>query len=392
MSLSQRVQKVKPSPTLAVFAKAAELRRAGKDIISLGVGEPDFDTPDHIKQAAIVALQNGATKYTPVDGIPELKQAICDKLKRDNALQYESGQVLVSCGAKHTLYNIMQAVLDPGDEVIIPAPYWVSYPDMVLLADAKPVIVTADIENKLKITADELAAAITDNTKMIILNSPSNPTGIAYTASELQALADVVKQHPNILVVSDDIYEPMYWNAEPFSNILMCAPDLYERTIVVNGVSKSYAMTGWRIGYAAGPANIIDAMKKIQSQSTSCPAAVSQAAAVAALNGDQHCVIEMRDAFKVRHDKVVAVLNDMAGVRCVPADGTFYCFPSIEQAIAKLDGINNDIEFAKQLLEKTGVALVPGSAFGKPGYFRLSFATDMSELEDALNRIGNFLV
>lgn len=386
-SLSARVQQVKPSPTLAVSARAAALKAEGKDIIGLGTGEPDFDTPDHIKQAAIEAIQAGFTKYTPVDGTPELKQAIINKLERENQLSYQANQILVSTGAKQAIYNLMQALLNPGDEVVIPAPYWVSYPDMALLAEAKPVIVTAGIEQKFKITPGQLDAVMTDKTRLVILNSPSNPTGVAYTKAELAALGAVLKNYPNAIVATDDIYEHIIWADEAFCNVLNACPELYDRTIVFNGVSKAFAMTGWRIGYAAGPADLIAAMKKIQSQSTSNPASISQKASVAALNGSMEPVKAMLTAFKERHDMVYARLSAMEGVSVAPADGTFYIFPNVQKIIDRLDGINNDVEFAEYLLNEVGVALVPGSAFGAEGCIRISFATSMEVLEDALNRI-----
>lgn len=389
--LSRRVQRVKPSPTLAVSTRARELRAAGKDVIGLGAGEPDFDTPDHIKKAAIDAINSGFTKYTAVDGTPELKQAIIDKFQRDNNLSYELAQILVSCGGKQSFYNMAQALLDTGDEVIIPAPYWVSYPDMVLLADGKPVIVSAGIDQGFKISAEQLSAVITKKTRLFVINSPSNPTGACYTRSELEALGDVLRKHPQVLIATDDMYEHILWTPEPFANIAMVCPDLKDRTIVLNGVSKVYAMTGWRIGYAAGPQKLIAAMKKIQSQSTSNPTSISQAAATAALVGDQACIKPMLDAFKKRHDFVVERLNQIKGVRCRPSEGTFYAFPTMEETIAGLDGINNDIEFAEMILNDAGIAMVPGSAFGAEGYMRLSYATDMETLTDALDRLQKLL-
>jgi aspartate aminotransferase len=388
--LSSRVQRVKPSPTLAVTARAKALREAGQDIIGLGAGEPDFDTPDHIKAAAIAAINAGDTKYTAVDGTPALKQAIIDKFQRDNDLSYSAEQILVSVGGKQSFFNLAQALLDAGDEVIIPAPYWVSYPDMVLLADGVPVIIDAGIEQHFKITPEQLEAAITDRTRLLVINSPSNPTGVAYSRAELEALGDVLRRHPQVLVATDDMYEHIIWNDEPFCNIVNACPDLYERTIVLNGVSKAYSMTGWRIGYAGGPAKLIGAMKKIQSQSTSNPVSISQAAALAALQGDQDCVAEMLTAFKQRHDYLVAALNDMPGVSCLPGDGTFYAFPDMREAMHAL-GINDDIEFAEKLLTEAGVALVPGSAFGAPGYMRLSFATGLDVLKSAVSRISDWL-
>ncbi len=389
--LSNRVQRVKPSPTLAVSARAAELKAAGNDIIGLGVGEPDFDTPENIKQAAIKAIQAGETRYTAVDGTPALKQAIIAKFKRDNGLDYDANQILVSSGGKQSFYNLCQAMLNDGDEVIIPAPYWVSYPDMVLLADATPVIVECDQDHDFKLSADQLEASITANTRLVVLNSPSNPTGVAYEKADLLALGDVLRKHPHVMIASDDMYEHILWSDEPFSNIATVCPDLYDRTFVLNGVSKAYAMTGWRIGYAAGPADVIKAMKKIQSQSTSNPSSVSQAAAVEALNGDQSCIQTMLKAFKERHDIVQKLLDAVPGFRCLAADGAFYLFPNVQAAIDGLDGIDDDIAFTEYLLNETGVALVPGSAFGSPGHIRVSYATSLEILEDAISRINKAL-
>ncbi len=387
ITLSNRVKAVKPSPTLAITARAAAMRAAGKDIIGLGAGEPDFDTPDHIKAAAIEALNKGFTKYTAVDGIPSLKKAIAQKFKKDNGLDYELKQILVSCGGKQSFYNLAQALLNTGDEVIIPAPYWVSYPDMVLLADAVPVIIEAGQSQNFKITPAQLRAAITDKTRLFVINSPSNPTGAAYSLDELKALGDVLQDYPGVLIATDDMYEHILWNKGEFVNILNARPDFYPRTIVLNGVSKAYSMTGWRIGYAAGPADLIDAMCIIQSQSTSNPTSISQVAAEAAINGDQGCIDTMMVEFKKRHDFVVAELNSIAGIECLPTDGTFYVFPNVEKLLQKLDGITDDLQFAEYLIEKAGVALVPGSAFGCPGHIRISIATSMSNLENALKRL-----
>lgn len=388
IKLSSRVQRVKPSPTLAVTALAAQLRAEGRDIIGLGAGEPDFDTPEHIKQAAIEAIRAGQTKYTAVDGTPALKDAIIRKFQRDNGLAYAPDQILVSCGGKQSFFNLAMALLDPGDEVIIPAPYWVSYPDMVLLADGKPVILQAGQDQGFKLTPEQLEAAITPKTRLLVLNSPSNPTGVAYSREEFVALGEVLRRHPDILIATDDMYEHILFGGEAFVNIVMACPDLYERTIVLNGVSKAYSMTGWRIGYAGGPKALIGAMKKIQSQSTSNPTSISQAASVAALDGDQACVGEMLTAFEQRHRFVVDSLNAIDGIECLPSDGTFYSFPNVEGVIARMDGISNDTELAQLLLEKVGVALVPGSAFGTEGHLRLSFATSMENLEKALARIA----
>ncbi len=390
IQLSHRVQSVKPSPTLAVTARAKELRAQGKNIIGLGAGEPDFDTPEHIKEAAIRAIRDGFTKYTAVDGTPELKTAIIDKFQRDNGLSYTPNQVLVSCGGKQSFFNLAQALLNPGDEVIIPAPYWVSYPDMVLLAEGKPVVVEAGLEQGFKITPEQLEAAITPRTRMVVLNSPSNPTGVAYTMADWAALGEVLRRHPQIIIATDDMYEHILWADEPFCNIVNACPDLYDRTMVLNGVSKAYSMTGWRIGYAAGPEKLVQAMKKVQSQSTSNPTSISQVAATAALSGDQTCIQEMLKAFRQRHDFVVQELNHIQGFRCLPSQGAFYSFPDVGAAMAA-KGYETDMAFAEHLLNDAEVALVPGSAFGKAGYVRLSFATSMENLREALGRLGDLL-
>jgi len=388
--LSERVQRVRPSPTLAVSARAAELRAAGEDIIGLGAGEPDFDTPDHIKAAAIRAIEKGFTKYTAVDGTRELKHAIIQKFQRDNGLHFEADQILVSNGGKQSFYNMAQALLNPGDEAIIPSPYWVSFPDMVRLADAEPVRIHADIDQNFKITPEQLEAAITEKTRLFVLNSPSNPTGVAYSRRELEALGEVLRHCPLVLIATDDMYEHIQWGDESFCNIVNACPDLYERTIVLNGVSKAYAMTGWRIGYAGGPVELIKAMKKVQSQSTSNPASISQAAAQEALEGDQECVKRMVRAFKERHDFVVEALNRLPGVRCLPGDGTFYSFPDMNELIEGMENVKNDVELAERFITDVGVALVPGSAFGAPGHMRVSFATSMENLQEAMDRIGRF--
>ena len=388
IKLSTRVQAVKPSPTLAVTARAAAMKAAGKDVVGLGAGEPDFDTPQHIKEAAIQAIRDGFTKYTEVDGTPSLKRAVIAKFKRDNGLDYAPEQVLVSVGGKQSFFNLAQALLDPGDEVIIPAPYWVSYPDMALLAGAQPVFIKTSDDQRFKITAPQLAGAITSQTRLVVINSPSNPTGMAYAADELADLAEVLAEHPRIVIATDDMYEHIRWDSStPFVNILNVRPDLYDRTIVLNGVSKAYSMTGWRIGYAGGPAELIKAMKKVQSQSTSNPTSISQVAAQAALDGPQDFIRVMVTAFEERHDFVVDRLNRIPGVTCLPTDGTFYLFPNVQELIERLDGIGNDVEFAEFLIEKAGVALVPGSAFGLGGHIRLSIATSMANLEKALERI-----
>ncbi len=387
IKLSDRVKAVKPSATLVVTARARELKAAGRDIIALGVGEPDFDTPEHVKQAAVQAIHDGFTKYTAVDGIASLKQAIIDKFRKDNGLDYTPEQILVSCGGKQSFYNLAQALLNPGDEVIIPTPYWVSYPDMALLAGGRPVFVETGLSQGFKIAPEQLQAAITPRTRLLVINSPSNPTGVAYTRAELAALGEILAQHPDIVIASDDMYEHILWADEPFANILNACPDLYPRTIVLNGVSKAYAMTGWRIGYAGGPAPLIAAMKKIQSQSTSNPASISQVAAQAALEGDQTCIDAMVKAFRERHDFVVTALNHIGGFQCLPSQGAFYAFPRIQDAINSLATVEDDVQFSEYLLEKTGVAVVPGSAFGAPGYIRLSFATGMEQLQQAMERL-----
>lgn len=389
IQLSERIQRVKPSPTLAVSALSSKLKAEGRDIIGLGVGEPDFDTPKHICDAAKVALDAGKTRYTPVDGIPELKQAIIDKFKRDNQHDFTASEILVSTGGKQTLYNLCQALLNDGDEVIIPAPYWVSYPDMALLAGAVPVIVEATYDEHFKLSPEKLEAAITDKTRLFFINSPSNPTGVAYSKEELAALGEVLMKYPQIVVATDDMYEHILFEGNEFANILNATPELEERCVVFNGVSKAYAMTGWRIGYVGGPENLIKGMKKVQSQSTSNPCSIAQHAAVAALNGDQSPIQVMLKAFKERHDFVVDAANQIEGIKCLPSDGTFYSFPNVQGMIDRLSGINNDSELAQYLLEKTGVALVPGSAFGSEGHIRLSYATSMENLEQAMQRIGS---
>jgi aspartate aminotransferase len=390
VSLSKRVQKVKPSPTLAVTARAAKLKAEGKDIIGLGAGEPDFDTPLHIADAGVDAIRKGITRYTSVDGTAELKDAIIAKFKRDNGLTYERGQILVSSGAKQTCFNVCAALLDPGDECVIPAPYWVSYPDMALLADGVPVTVYGGPDQGYKITPAQLAAAITPRTKMLFLNSPSNPTGAAYTRAELQALGAVLDKHPQIVIASDEMYEHIYWAPEPFTSFAQANPQLYDRTITINGVSKAYAMTGWRIGYCGGPKEIVAAMSTIQGQSTSNASSISQRAATVGLNGDQGCVVEMNKAFKQRHDFVVAGLNAIPGISCRAGAGTFYAFADVTGAMRALN-LKDDNAFAEYLLIEAGVAVVPGSGFGAPGHMRISFACSMEMLEDALRRIERVL-
>ena len=388
--LASRMQRIKPSPTLAVTARAAKLKAEGKDIIGLGAGEPDFDTPAHIAEAGIAAIRAGMTRYTNVDGTPELKDAIIAKFQRDNGLKYERNQILVSAGAKHTIFNLMQALLDDGDEVVIPAPFWVSYPDMALLAGGVPVIVSAGPEQGYKITPAQLEAAITPKTKLFILNSPSNPTGAAYTRAELAALAEVLLRHPHVVIGTDDMYEHIWWGPEPFCSLVTACPALYYRTVTINGVSKSYAMTGWRIGYCGGPAEVIKAMATIQGQSTSNPTSISQRAATVALNGDQSCVHEMNRHFKARHDWLVAALNTLPGVSCLPGFGTFYAFANVKGAMEKL-GCADDNAFAEKLITDALVAVVPGSGFGAPDHMRLSFACSMETLEKAVERMRAIL-
>ena len=388
--LASRMQRIKPSPTLAVTARAAKLKAEGKDIIGLGAGEPDFDTPAHIAEAGIAAIRAGMTRYTNVDGTPELKDAIIAKFQRDNGLKYERNQILVSAGAKHTIFNLMQALLDDGDEVVIPAPFWVSYPDMALLAGGVPVIVSAGPEQGYKITPAQLEAAITPKTKLFILNSPSNPTGAAYTRAELAALAEVLLRHPHVVIGTDDMYEHIWWGPEPFCSLVTACPALYDRTVTINGVSKSYAMTGWRIGYCGGPAEVIKAMATIQGQSTSNPTSISQRAATVALNGDQSCVHEMNRHFKARHDWLVAALNTLPGVSCLPGFGTFYAFANVKGAMEKL-GCADDNAFAEKLITDALVAVVPGSGFGAPDHMRLSFACSMETLEKAVERMRAIL-
>jgi len=390
LPVSRRVQRVKPSATLAVTARAARLKAEGKDVIGLGAGEPDFDTPKHIAQAGIDAIRNGFTRYTNVEGINELKDAVIAKFERDNGIHYERSQILISSGAKQTVYNLCVSVLDPGDEAIIPAPYWVSYPDMVLLADGLPVTPFAGPGQGYKITPRQLAASITSKTRLLLLNSPCNPTGAAYTRAELRALGEVLLEYPRIIIGTDDMYEKIYWGAEPFCSLLTAVPELYNRTVTINGVSKAYAMTGWRLGYCGGPKDIVTAMGTVQGQSTSNASSISQKAAVAALDGDQSCVTEMNRAFKERHDFIVRGLNSLPGVSCVPGAGTFYAFADVSKAIVA-SGCRDDGEFTELLLERAGVAVVPGGPFGAPGHIRLSFACSMQTLEKALQRLHSVL-
>ena len=385
--LSSRVEQIKPSATIAVSNKAMELKAQGRDIVSLGFGEPDFDTPEHIRAAAIEAIHAGKTRYTAVDGTPELKAAIIQKFQRDNRLEFKPQQLLVSNGAKQSLFNLLLAIIDPGDEVIVPAPYWVSYPDMVKLTDGEPVILSASVEHGFKITARQLRNSINEHTRLLILNSPSNPTGKVYSAREYRELGAVLEEFPRLFIVCDDIYEHIYWGAVPYHTLLNVCPGLAERTVIVNGVSKAYAMTGWRIGYAAGPEDLISAMRKVQGQSTSGAGSVSQAAAVAALSGPQDCVAEMRQAFQQRYEYFRGALNSIPGVDCPSCDGAFYAFPSFQGVIDQIDELDNDVELAEWLTETAGVSTVPGSAFGAPGHLRLSYAASMEYLQEAVERI-----
>ncbi|MEQ8365396.1 MAG: pyridoxal phosphate-dependent aminotransferase [Roseicyclus sp.] len=392
--LSDTLARVKPSPTIAVSNLAAELKAQGKDVIGLGAGEPDFDTPDNIKAAAKAAIDAGKTKYTAVDGIIELKQAICAKLKRDNDLDYTPAQVTVGTGGKQILYNALMATLNPGDEVVIPAPYWVSYPDMVLLAGGEPVIAEAQAQTAYKLTPEQLEAAITPKTKWFIFNSPSNPTGAAYTAAELKGLTDVLMRHPHVWVMTDDMYEHLVYDDFEFATPAQVEPGLYDRTLTCNGVSKAYAMTGWRIGYAAGPEELIKAMRKVQSQSTSNPCSVSQWAAVEALNGTQDYIASNNVMFKRRRDMVVEMLNAADGIECPVPEGAFYVYPSINGCMGKTTPagvvIDTDETFAKALLEEKGVAVVFGGAFGLSPCFRVSYATSDENLREACTRIQDF--
>ena len=392
--LADNLSRVKPSPTIAVTQKAAELKRAGKDIIGLGAGEPDFDTPENIKEAAIKAISLGKTKYTAPDGMPELKEAISRKFKRDNTLEYSPEQISIGTGGKQILYNALMTTLNPGDEVIIPAPYWVSYPDMVLLAGGTPIVAAASIDNNYKLTAQELESSISDKTKWFIFNSPSNPTGAGYSREELKALTDILLKYPHVWIMSDDMYEHLSYDNFKFCTPAEVEPKLYQRTLTVNGVSKAYAMTGWRIGYAGGPKALIAAMRKIQSQSTSNPCSVSQWAAVEALDGDQKFIPENNKIFKRRRDLVVKLLNDTPGITCASPEGAFYVYPSISKLIGKKTPSGTEIEtdevFATQLLEETGVAVVFGAAFGLSPNFRISYATSDDQLKEACERIHKF--
>lgn len=389
--ISDTLNRVKPSPTIAVTTKALELKAAGKDVIGLGAGEPDFDTIDYVKEAGIKAIQDGQTKYTAADGTPELKDAIIEKFKRDNGLEYKRENISVNCGGKHTIYNAFMATLNPGDEVIIPAPYWVSYPDMTLLAGGTPVIIEAGIENGFKITADQLETAITEKTKWVMLNSPSNPTGAAYSASEMKLLTDVLMKHPHVWVFADDIYEHIVYDDFKFVTPAAVEPGLKDRTLTMNGVAKAYAMTGWRIGFAGGPVELINAMRKIQSQSTSNPCSISQAATIAALTGDQDYLKDRAAAFQKRRDLVVSMINDIPGLECPTPEGAFYVYPSCAGLIGKVtpegNTLESDLDVSTYLLESVGVAVVHGEAFGLSPYFRISYATSEDVLTEACGRI-----
>ena len=385
--LSNRVQKIKPSATLTVSDKAKLLKAQGVQIVSMGSGEPDFDTPVNIQKAATQAIGAGETRYTAVDGTPQLKKAICEKFKKENGLDYSVNEVMVSSGGKQVFYNLCQAILSKGDEVIIPSPYWVSYPDMAILADATPVFIKAELDQEFKITPEQLEASINSNSKLFVLNSPSNPTGAVYTKSEIESLGAVLERHPHVNIISDDIYEHIRWEDDAFVNIAMACPNLKDRTVILNGVSKAYAMTGWRIGYAAGPEKIIKAMKKIQGQSTSNPSSISQAAALEAISGDQSFIKMMVEAFERRHNFLVESLNAIDGIECPQSSGAFYSFPRVQGIIDRL-GLKDDVEFSTYCLDKISLALVPGSAFGAPGYVRLSFATSMDNLKLAINRLS----
>jgi len=376
---------------MAVSAKAAELKRTGKDILSLAAGEPDFDTPEHVKAAAIAAIKDGFTNYTAVDGTHELKHAIIEKFERENNLRFSPEQILVSSGCKHSIYNLMQALLNDGDEVIIPAPYWVSYPAMARLAGAEPVILRTDIASRFKISAEQLRGALGKRSRLLVLNSPSNPSGSVYTRFELEALGAVLIDFPDLVIATDDIYEHILWTGEPFINVLNAVPQLHERTVVLNGVSKAYAMTGWRIGYAAGPPSLVAAMEKIQSQSTSNPTSIAQVAATAALSGDQSSLAKQSAVFKQRHDFVIRELDQIEGVEVEPSAGTFYTFPDMSGVIERAADIDDDLQLAESLLDKAGVAGVPGSAFGAAGCMRFSYATSMDVLKDAMTRLQEAL-
>ena len=388
--LTERVQRVQPSATLTISAKAMALKAQGVDIISLSAGEPDFDTPDHIKDAAIQAINQGQTKYTPVDGTSELKEAIIDKFSRDNNLSYKKENIIVSSGAKQTCFNLFQAVLEHGKEAVIISPYWVSYPDMVLLANGSPVILKTSFKNNFQFKAEDLNAVLTKNTRLIMLNSPSNPTGVTYTKDQYQIIGEVLENYPDVFIATDDMYEHIYWGNDKFCSFAEACPNMFDRTITINGVSKAYAMTGWRIGYCGGPEKIIAAMKKIQGQSTSNASSVSQAAAAVALNGSHQSVYDMAKEYEKRHTFIFNALNSIQGFKTVAATGAFYTFPEVTGVIKDLN-MSNDIELSDYLIEKANVAVVPGSAFGANGHIRLSFATSMKLLKESVNRIEGVL-
>ena len=391
MKLSKRISNTKTSATIAMSMKARELISQGKDIISLSAGEPDFDTPNHIKEAAIKSINSGNTKYTPVDGMLTLKESITRKFKKENNLEYTSDQIIVSTGCKQSIYNLCQATLDKGDEVLIPSPYWVSYPEIVKLSDATPIFIKTESDNNFKVTGEMLSNNITEKTRMILLNSPSNPSGFIYTEDDLRDIGKVLKKHPNIIIASDDIYEHIIFNKKKFTNILNVCPELYDQTIVLNGVSKAYAMTGWRIGYAAGNAEIIGAMKKIQSQSTSCTCSIAQSAAKAALDGGKKEVNEMVVEYQLRSEFLHTELNKIDGIKYKKPDGSFYAFVDVSGLINKIDNINDDFELSEYLLNEAGVAVVPGTAFGAKNHIRISFATSLENLQEAVNKIKNLL-
>ena len=388
--LSNRIQKVKPSATITISAKAMELRANGVDVISLSAGEPDFDTPEHIKKAAIEAINKGQTKYTQVDGTPELKDAIINKFSRDNNLHYQRENIIASTGAKQTLYNLFQSVLEADDEVVIISPYWVSYPDMVILADANPVIIKTHQEDNFEIDMDSFRAALTEKTKLLILNSPSNPTGLTYTKAQYESMGKILSDYPNVLIATDDMYEHIYWGNEPFTSFAEVCPNLFDRTITINGVSKAYAMTGWRIGYCGAPKSIVKAMKKVQGQSTSNPSSISQVAAIAALNGPHDAVNMMVGEYKKRHDYLCDALNKINGFNTSPGTGAFYLFPEVSSVIES-KGFADDIEFSSFLIDQANVAVIPGSAFGAEGCIRISYATSMELLKESIARIKSSL-
>lgn len=389
-TIANRLADLKPSPTLAISAKANELKSQGEPVINLSVGEPDFPTPQIICDAAIEAINQGQTNYTAVDGTAELKQAIQHKLKRDNDLDYDTDQIIASCGAKHSLFNLFLALLNPNDEVVIPAPYWVSYPSMAIVAEATSRVISTSIDQDFKITPEQLEQTLNEHTKIVVINSPTNPTGMSYSLEELQALGNVLKRYPHVYIVSDDIYEKIRWSNQPFHNIASAVPELKERTFVVNGASKAYAMTGWRLGYAAGPKDIIAAAKKVQSQSTSNPCSISQAATAAALNSDESFLEPMINAFKERHDYLVEAVNQLPGFRAIEGEGAFYLFPNVEKVLDNL-GLEDDLKLAEWILDKAQIACVPGSAFGAPGYLRFSYATSLEDLKEAVQRLQQAL-